>query len=362
MKIIHCSDLHLDSKMETNLEKEKARERKNEILITYQKMIEYAKINEIKIIIIAGDLFDSKRITVKAKNIVKNSILSNPEIDFIYLKGNHDEIGFTDEEEPPENLKTFSNKNWETYKYKNDNNTISITGIEFGQKSDYEIYNSLILEKSETNIVVMHGQEANTDIKDKTEIINLKALKEKNIDYLALGHIHTYKKEKLDNRGIYCYSGCLEGRGFDEIGSKGFVVLDIQNNKIETNFVKFAQRELNEIYVNISGLSEIKEIEDKISENIKEIPNKNLVKIILIGDIDIENSIDIPYLTKKFEQNFYFLKIYNKTKVKIDYMKYQYDASLKGEFIRLVLKQDFTDNEKSQIINTGIKALSGEDL
>lgn len=362
MKIIHCSDLHLDSKMETNLEKEKARERKNEILITYQKMIEYAKRNEINIIIIAGDLFDSKRITVKAKNIVKNSIINNPEIDFIYLKGNHDEVDFLEGEEIPKNLKTFNNRNWTTYKYEDENSTIAITGIEFGQKSEYEIYNSLILEKNEINIVTMHGQETNSNIKDKTEIINLKYLKEKNIDYLALGHIHSYKKEKLDNRGIYCYSGCLEGRGFDEIGQKGFVVLDIQNNEIQTKFVEFAQRKLIEISIDISDLNEIQEIENKIQENINEISNKDLVKIILTGNIDIENNIDIPYLTKKFEENFYFLKIYDKTKLKIDYTKYQYDASLKGEFIRLVLEQNLTDVEKSQIINTGIKALSGEDL
>ena len=29
MKIIHCADIHLDSKMESNLSKEKARERRN---------------------------------------------------------------------------------------------------------------------------------------------------------------------------------------------------------------------------------------------------------------------------------------------------------------------------------------------
>ena len=43
MKIIHCSDLHLDSKMETNLDKERARERKNEILLTFERMVQYAK-------------------------------------------------------------------------------------------------------------------------------------------------------------------------------------------------------------------------------------------------------------------------------------------------------------------------------
>ena len=73
MKIIHCADLHLDSKMETNLDKEKAKERKNEILITFEKMVQYAKENDVKVIIIAGDLFDKSNLTVKAKNIVKNA-------------------------------------------------------------------------------------------------------------------------------------------------------------------------------------------------------------------------------------------------------------------------------------------------
>ena len=98
MKLIHCADLHLDSKMETNLSKEKSRERKNEILITFERMVEYAKLNEVRAIIIAGDMFDKSQITQKAKKIVKNAIYSNPKIDFIYLKGNHDEAGFLDEE------------------------------------------------------------------------------------------------------------------------------------------------------------------------------------------------------------------------------------------------------------------------
>ena len=359
MKIIHCADLHLDSKMETNLDKEKARERRNEILITFEKMVEYAKENEVKIIIIAGDLFDKKNVSVKVKKIVKNAIQTHKEIDFIYLKGNHDESGFIDEEEEiPENLKTFNKQTWKVYEY----GDITISGIEFGEKSSYEIYNSLILEKNKTNIVVMHGQEAQVDAKDKAEIINLKELKNKNIDYLALGHIHEYKEEKLDNRGVYCYPGCLEGRGFDECGQKGFVLLDIQNGTISRKFIPFSKRNLYEVEVDITGTAENSEIEEKIKAKISEVSKENLVKIVLIGEVDLETQKDIKYLKKKFEENFYFLKIYDRTKPKIDYMKYKYDASLKGEFIRLVLEQELSDEEKSEIINTGIKALSGEEV
>ena len=360
MKIIHCADLHLDSKMETNLNKEKAKERKNEILLTFEKMVEYANKNGVKAIIIAGDMFDKNQITQKAKKIVKNAIILNPEIDFIYLKGNHDESGFLEEgDEKPENLKLFNKYNWKTYEYED----VTITGIEFGSQTGYEIYNSLILDKSKTNIVVMHGQETEANLKDKAEIINLKLLKNKNIDYLALGHIHTFKQEKLDNRGIYCYSGCLEGRGFDECGEKGFVLLNIEDGIITSKFVPFSSRNIYEIKLDLTECNENKQIEEKIEQAIINIPSTSIVRIIFGGNAEIGEERDVDYFTKKYENRFYYLKIIDKPTRKIDFMKYQNDKSLKGEFIRLVLEQtNITDEEKSKIISTGIRALSGEEI
>ena len=358
MKIIHCSDLHLDSKMQTNLSKEKAKERNNEILITFQNMIKYAKDNLVKIIIIAGDMFDRKNVSVKAKNIVKYAIESNPEIDFIYLKGNHDEMAFLSEEEIPDNLKLFDSKEWIKYEYEDG---LVITGREF-EEDNNDIYSSLILNKSDLNIVVMHGQESKNDVKDKTEIINLKELKNKNIDYLALGHIHAYKKEKLDNRGNYCYAGCLEGRGFDECGKKGFVILNIENKKIDTEFIEFAQREICEIHIDVSDLLTTSEVECLINKELENTNKDNLIKIILEGKVSIDSERDINYLIKRFENEVYFIKIYDETTLKIDYMDYKNDISLKGEFIRLVLQQDITEEEKREIITTGIRALSGEEV
>lgn len=356
MKIIHCSDIHLDSKMETNLDKEKAKQRKNEILLSFENMIDFANENEVKIIIIAGDLFDKNKVSVKARNLVRDVITSNPQIDFIYLKGNHDEENFINGE-IPQNLKLFNGDNWTSYRYEN----IVISGIEFGKKDNYEIYKSLMLNQNDFNIVVLHGQEANyTDKKDKAEIINLKELKNKNIDYLALGHIHKYKEEKLDNRGIYCYSGCLEGRGFDECGDKGFVLLDIEDNKIHTKFIKSSIRNLEEIEVDISDTMTTTEVGAKIDEKIKDMSRDNLVKIILIGKVDINSEKDIDYLLKKYNDEFYFLKIYDKTTLKINYLDYEKNASLKGEFIRMILKEDLPEEEKKEIIMTGIKALSDE--
>ena len=80
MKIIHCADLHLDSKMTANLSKEQAKERKMEILRTFSRMVEYAKNNQVSVIIIAGDLFDTRTVSATARNLVRDVIIQNSDI------------------------------------------------------------------------------------------------------------------------------------------------------------------------------------------------------------------------------------------------------------------------------------------
>ena len=142
MKIIHCGDIHLDSKMTSNLSKEQARERKMEILRTFTRMVDYARKNNVRAIMIAGDLFDTHNISATARNLVKDTIAQNPQIDFFYLKGNHDDDNFLSRlDEKPENLKLFENK-WTTYSYGN----IAITGLEFNAANQITAYYSLVLD------------------------------------------------------------------------------------------------------------------------------------------------------------------------------------------------------------------------
>jgi len=81
MKIIHCADLHLDSKLESNLDAYKAKERRSEILDTFERMIEYAVNYDVTAIIIAGDMFDTARIKSSTKSRIINTIRKNPQLD-----------------------------------------------------------------------------------------------------------------------------------------------------------------------------------------------------------------------------------------------------------------------------------------
>ena len=59
MKFIHCADIHLGSKMEAKLPQNKADDRKTEVRMTFNRMVEYAKENGVTAILLSGDVFDS---------------------------------------------------------------------------------------------------------------------------------------------------------------------------------------------------------------------------------------------------------------------------------------------------------------
>ena len=362
MKIIHCADLHLDSKMTANLSKEQAKERKNEILRTFTRMVDYAKKNNVKVILIAGDLFDTRNVSAMARNTVRDVITQSPEIDFLYLKGNHDNDNFQAKlEEVPENLYMFDDC-WKTYAYGN----IAITGIELNDQNSIAAYNSLVLDHSSFNIVMMHGQLSGYRNKDKAEIISLDDLKNKNIDYLALGHVHSFHMDKMDHRGIYCYPGCLEGRGFDECEKKGFVVLDIDDDTLKTNvnFVPIGYRTLYTLPVDVTGVNTTQEAAIRVDEALakSEFESSSLVKIVLCGNVDVESELDISFIQEQFSEFFYYVKVKDETKLLVDYKSYEGDISLKGEFVRLVSESDLSEEEKSLVIRAGILALQGEEI
>lgn len=365
MKIIHCADLHLDSRMSTHLTREKARERQAELLHTFEKMMDYAAENKVDAVLIAGDLYDTKKISAAARNTVREAILRNPGITFYYLKGNHDAESFLDAlEELPPNLKLFD-KSWRSYPVDGEGRVV-ITGVELCRENAAYIYDQLALDKDRFNIVMLHGQEAERRSGDGAEVVGLRNLRNKGIDYLALGHVHSYRCGELDARGKYCYSGCLEGRGFDECGEHGFVLLDIDVEKRSwrQEFIPMARRRIYALDVDITDCMTTADIGERIRAALaREEPSpESLVKLVLKGSVDVECEKNTELLGKQLEDQYYFLKLEDQSRLKVDYGAFALDESLKGEFIRTVMAASYLrEEEKAEVIRCGIQALAGEE-
>lgn len=362
MKLIHTADLHLDSECSTLFSGEQAKTRRNELLRTFSRMVDYAAEEGVEAILISGDLFDRKTVSKTAANTVIQAVKSHPEITFFYLKGNHDAKGFTELfEELPGNLKLFS-ETWTSYRIGR-TETVVVTGAELSPHHP-EIYDTLSLCPDDVNLVMLHGQESPTAGKNDGEVIRLKALRGRFIDYLALGHFHSFKREELDARGVYVYPGTPEGHGFDECGEKGFVLLDVDEEErtVDSYFVPFASRILYGISTDVSDVSGTAEIIEKVKEALRdnEIPDGAIVRVSLTGEYDAEDEKDVSFIEQYFKDRYEVFRVRDESRLRVDYRRYEGDLSLKGEFIRLVESQDMPEERKAMIIRTGIRALRGE--
>lgn len=350
MKIIHAADIHLGSKMEAKLDRDKAIKRKGEVRAAFNKMLNYAINSGVKIIMLSGDVFDSERPFKHDKEFFYEAIKNTPDIDFLYLRGNHDTAEAYCEELV--NLKLFSGE-WQSYEYEN----VVIHGIELSEKNIKSYYSGLKTVKDKINIVMLHGQ----TVDGNGEGVNIPKLKNLGIDYLALGHLHSYSNSALGEKGVYVYSGCLEGRGFDEIGEKGFVELDI-DDKIDYCFIKNSVRTVRECTVDISKSKSTYEAFKLVkSEVIRD--SECLLRVNLVGRIDFDGEYLTHDITEYLKNDYFFVYVKDKTEREFSMEKLEGDVSLSGEFTREVLRNaEFTEDEKQKIISVGLKALSGSEV
>ena len=354
MRIIHTSDIHLDSPLTSRLSADKIRERRRELLSGFGRLVDEAKTQGTEAIIIAGDLFDSDKASKRAIDTAIRIIEEAEEITFLYLQGNHEGDALTKSGiSLPENLKLFGD-DW-TYH--------SIGEVTFAGRNTVcdGMFDSLSLSADRTNIVILHGE-----LRDRTaspDIIGIKDAAGKNINYLALGHYHSYCTTAIDDRCAAVYCGTPEGRGFDEVGEKGYVMLSATAGRVIHSFRSFAKRRLHIIPLELDGVVRTAEISERAHRVLNGIPSYDIVRLELCGRYFPNLWKDVDALHREFDGRFFYFEVKDSSKIAINPEDYKHDMSLKGEFIRTVSADETLDQEtKERIIACGINALMGEEL
>ncbi len=360
-KIIHCADIHLDAPFSLNTSDE-AEKRRNELRSTFSSLVLYAKNNGTEIFLIAGDLFDDAYVTKDTVEMLKREIASFPECRFFISPGNHD---FYSERSVyrminwPENLHIFSQNKLERV-YIPDLNT-AVYGYAFTESSLREspIAFYTELDKSCINILVGHG-----DVDNPLSVycpILSKDIENCGFDYVALGHIHKASGILKSGNSFYAYSGCLEGRGFDETGYKGAIAGEVSKGSVSLKGVRFSVKRYEKTQVDLTGIAENTVAYKKISDHCKDFGSDTNLRITLTGAVSCELDLSYEKIREELPKPC-FLEIDNATSPILDYERLMSDPTLKGMFFRKLepyLKSDDPEERKKAVLalKYGLKAL-----
>lgn len=372
VKIIHCGDLHIGSAFSAIPEKSVIRQQ--ELMRTYNTIIEMCQKEKADILLISGDLFEETDIPAEVSSFIIKSFEKINYIKVFIAPGNHDPYTVDSvyrTKQWPQNVYIFRDK-MEFVQL--DELQVRVWGAAFVNSSEGNcLLGQAIPDDNFINICVIHGDLVSNG---KTSIYNpitKDEIEKSRMDYVALGHVHKYSGILKAGKTYYAYSGCIEGRGFDELGEKGIIIGTVEKQLCKLDFKPICERMYLEAIVDVSGSSNQQEIAQCILKTINtEIGkdySRHLYKIKLTGQLPVNVKPSSQAISVWLSDNLFFYKIIDKTSVITNFEELSKEISLKGTFIRKIMekidycksKSDFDLAEKYRMaLNIGMRAFEGE--
>lgn len=248
MKFIHFADAHLDSPFRglSFLPSEAFKQIHNAANISLTNIVNLAIKEQVDLVLIAGDTFDSSQPAPGSQLFFAKEIkrLTDKKIQVVMIFGNHDYMdqGQLLVEQSPYFKLLGDGEKVERATFKTQ------TGFEYDvigfSYLNNHIERDMITEfpKKTNNYTfgLMHAQEKMAASQNVYAPFITEEIKQLNYNYFALGHIH--KRNNLSTAPWIVYPGNIQGRHINEMGEKGCYLgeIDEQNFTTKINFVETA--------------------------------------------------------------------------------------------------------------------------
>ena len=349
IKILHCADFHFDTPF-SELTGSMGEKRKEDLRETFGRTVQLAKQEKVQLFLLGGDLFDNQRVSRMTINYLINKFKEIPEVHVFIAPGNHDpyhEKSYYHLVNWPDNVHIFQNT-WEKVVLEDLN--VCVYGRGFIQPHYQESFlkDFSVDDPTKINIMLLHGDVVAPGQSSDYHPITVEEIEASGLDYLALGHRHSCTEVTKQGGTFWAYSGCPEGRGFDELGEKGVLLGELNKESCQLSFRSIAKRKYFELKIDISNCHTYEEIVARVFEHTEGMePSKNLFKVILQGEISEDFSLQTAVLYEKLAEQFYFLKIKEETTAKVDPQLLAADFTLRGLFARKMLERIERANEQA---------------
>lgn len=233
MKLLHCADLHLDSPFSGLTEAQTRRLRRAQLELP-GKLAALCRAQGCELVLMAGDVFDGKA-TAESVAALKNA-MEEMAVPVFLSPGNHD---FCAGDSPyltenwSENVHIFKRPVMESVVLPELD--CRIYGAGYRSMDCEGLLEDFHAEGTETwQIAVLHGDATQTA--SPYCPVTAGQVAASGLDYLALGHIHKTGSFR-EGKTLCTWPGCPMGRGFDELGEKGVMVVTLEDGGAVSRFV-----------------------------------------------------------------------------------------------------------------------------
>lgn len=223
IKLLHSADWHLDAPMSGH-SPEAAEFLRRELKKIPEKIVKLAKAEGCQLMLLSGDLFDG---TVSAETLrTVQDALAQAGMPVFISPGNHDYICPTSPYEAPgwpENVHIFKNPKMESVSLPE--LSCKIYGAGYTSMDCPALLKGFQAAGEETwHLGILHGE---AEVSGSAYCpITREQIRASALSYLALGHIH--KGSSLRTGETLCaWPGCPMGRGYDELGAKGVILVTL---------------------------------------------------------------------------------------------------------------------------------------
>ncbi|MBU5456096.1 metallophosphoesterase family protein [Caproiciproducens sp. MSJ-32] len=357
VRILQAGDLHFDTPFK-ELNKKLSLISKEELLEVFKKIIDLCIDNSVDIFLLTGDIFDNLTVDKKTLIYIKKELERIQNIRVFISPGNHDpynDKSFYKLIDWPKNVYIF--KTEEIEKVIIEDLKVVIWGAAFNNNYVRKsLLKNIIINDDYINIMTIHADISNSDEGNEYNPITLKDIANSKLDYLAIGHRHNFSGLQKEKNTYYAYAGCPQGRGFDETGDKGVIIADISKGIVDLSFKRSSKRNYYVLEIDISNSMTYEEIKAKILNEIKEEDRKvNFYKIVLKGEVEAFINLNENVILEKIREHFYYVKVIDKTEVKLDFDKIAEDYSIKGVYARKLLEMSKNKELDQELIKMALK-------
>nr|WP_326184941.1 metallophosphoesterase [uncultured Oscillibacter sp.] len=363
LKFIHAADFHLDSAFGALSARQAAARRRESRELAF-RLANYVNSRGIDLVLLAGDLFDSGS-AFRETGEQLGSALGQMQAKVMIAPGNHDWMGPGSPwltVDWPENVHIFRENRLTEVELPDWNLTVHGAAFTAPEQAAGFLTGFTAPADGRVHIGLLHGEvdpaEARYDPIRKEEIAA------SGFAYLALGHIHRRTEPLRFGKTLCAWPGCPEGRGFDELGEKGFYEGEIDGaGKVSLTFVPFARRRYEILEVDVTGRSPRAAVEAALPAGTAQ----DLYRVLLTGETG-EGGVDAAGLREALADRFYALEVRDHTRMAEDIWARAEEDSLRGLFLRELRTRwnaAKTEEERETVTRAarfGLAALDHRDL